>query len=342
MSHGSWKDLIKACNEGNESLVACYLKSGVDPNFQHPEYLTTALIETIRAGNLSLVKFLIENGGSDPNLPEELTGMTPIEVSMEEKKFDIIDFFYQRKIGSAEQYVKLILITDASRSGKGTGFAIAKRFLALGHHVVITCPTDTVGEATVKSLIDETGNSKVDYVMGELTSVALVHDLIKQFRKKFAFLDIMVLNSEVWLSEKMINVDGLEMTFMVNYLASYMLCHGLLSCLQHKGAAAEGVRGRSRIIRFSSPIHAFGSARIDKTPRGLDFGCLNTYASVNQCILCFMKYFCSSQAIVAQTKKRNTLCYNQLSSAPFLLDRSWVLWYECPGFTSAMPSKNLG
>ena len=41
---GNWKDLVKAACEGNVALAKYHLEhsgGGVDPNFQHPEYLTT-------------------------------------------------------------------------------------------------------------------------------------------------------------------------------------------------------------------------------------------------------------------------------------------------------------
>lgn len=65
MSGGNWKDMFYACQRGDVELVKYYIKEGININYQHPEFLTSPLLECIRLNQLDVAKFLLENG-ADP------------------------------------------------------------------------------------------------------------------------------------------------------------------------------------------------------------------------------------------------------------------------------------
>lgn len=89
---GNWKDLLKASGEGNAQLVDYHLRRGVDPNFQHPEYFTCPIFEAIPNGHLNIVKILVEQGNANPNIVEELSDQTLMEVALQEGYHDIVDY----------------------------------------------------------------------------------------------------------------------------------------------------------------------------------------------------------------------------------------------------------
>ena len=80
MSGGNWKAMFKASQEGDLDLVKYYLDAGIDPNYQHPEFLTTALIESIRCGHLAVAQYLLEHN-ADPGLKELMGGETPLSMA---------------------------------------------------------------------------------------------------------------------------------------------------------------------------------------------------------------------------------------------------------------------
>lgn len=88
MSAGDWKDMFQACTSGDLDLVEFYLRKGVDPNHQHPEFLTSPLIESVRTKHIEIVQLLLAHG-ADPNLPEDCGSDTPISVaeSFNDKRF---------------------------------------------------------------------------------------------------------------------------------------------------------------------------------------------------------------------------------------------------------------
>ena len=90
MAGGNWKDMFKAVQEGDIALVDYYLKIGVDPNYQHPEFLASALVESIRFNQLAISKLILENGG-DPNIKEVFGGDTPISVAKAKKNKQAIE-----------------------------------------------------------------------------------------------------------------------------------------------------------------------------------------------------------------------------------------------------------
>lgn len=61
---GNWKDLVKACTDGDLTLARYWLEQGVDPNYQHPEYQHTALMAAARAGQVAIMKLLVEKGAN--------------------------------------------------------------------------------------------------------------------------------------------------------------------------------------------------------------------------------------------------------------------------------------
>lgn len=62
MSAGNWKDMFQGIQKGDFELVEYYLAIGVDPNYQHPEFLALPLVESIRFNHLTITKLLLDNG----------------------------------------------------------------------------------------------------------------------------------------------------------------------------------------------------------------------------------------------------------------------------------------
>ncbi|MFZ5547827.1 MAG: ankyrin repeat domain-containing protein [Pseudomonadota bacterium] len=80
MSAGDWKDFYKAACEGDLALVAHHVDEGIDLDYAHPEFFSTALVGAIRAGQVQTALLLLERG-ANPTLRSEIDGMTPIEAA---------------------------------------------------------------------------------------------------------------------------------------------------------------------------------------------------------------------------------------------------------------------
>ncbi len=80
MAAGDWKDMLSAIQAGDIDLVKYHLKEGVEPNYQHPEFSTTLLVESITLERYALVKLLLENG-ADPSLRVGISQDSPIRMA---------------------------------------------------------------------------------------------------------------------------------------------------------------------------------------------------------------------------------------------------------------------
>lgn len=90
MSGGNWKEMFSGVEKGDKNLVEYHLKTGIDPNYQHPEFLCAALVESIRYNHLEITKLLLEYG-ADPHIKEVWGEATPLSVARNTKNKKAID-----------------------------------------------------------------------------------------------------------------------------------------------------------------------------------------------------------------------------------------------------------
>ncbi|MDQ7742973.1 hypothetical protein [Hydrogenophaga pseudoflava] len=93
MSGGDWKEMFNAGCAGDLALVEHHVKSGVDVNYAHPEFLSTPLVAAILAGQEAVALYLLDHG-ANPALASEFDAATPLQaarqmglVAVEEKLY---------------------------------------------------------------------------------------------------------------------------------------------------------------------------------------------------------------------------------------------------------------
>ena len=90
MSEGNWKEMFQAACDGDLELVEYHVKTGVDVNYAHPEFLSTPLVACILAGRTEVALFLLDHG-ANPHLLSELDGLTPIQAAMQVKLSPVVE-----------------------------------------------------------------------------------------------------------------------------------------------------------------------------------------------------------------------------------------------------------
>ena len=80
MDGGNWKEMFNAAVAGELWLVEFHVKSGVDVNYAHPEFLSTPLVAAILARQPAVVAYLLQSGAL-PNLGSEFDGVTPLQAA---------------------------------------------------------------------------------------------------------------------------------------------------------------------------------------------------------------------------------------------------------------------
>ncbi|WP_299833991.1 ankyrin repeat domain-containing protein [uncultured Tenacibaculum sp.] len=96
MSGGDWKAMFKAIQDNDIELLTYYLKLGIDPNYQHPEFMALPLAEAIRYNHLEMVKLLLSKG-TNPLLVELETGKSIVEIALQKGNKEIIELIKSYK-----------------------------------------------------------------------------------------------------------------------------------------------------------------------------------------------------------------------------------------------------
>ncbi len=269
---GNWKEMFHAAQDGDLELVGYHLRMGVDPNYQHPEYFTSALIESIRLGRLPVTRFLLDHG-ADPSIPEGFSTDTPLRIARTVDNPAAVRLLEWYLLPADQRPApRKVLLTGGNR---GIGRAIAESLLVEQHEVVLVVRRESEAQACVEALHQRTGNPHIHYLLADLSSIRQCRALVQSVRDTHPDIDTLINNAGVWMSEKKLNEDGLEMTFMVNYLAPHLLCEGLWSLLRERVGA--------RIVNVNSALYRRGKLRADQTPYGRDFGSFHSYATSKLC-----------------------------------------------------------
>jgi len=144
---------------------------------------------------------------------------------------------------------KTVLITGATGGiGKATAIGLA----VLGAHLAIT-GRDRDRTEDVAREIRAAGGGRVEVFVADLSAQSEVRRLADEVLQSLPRLDALVNNVGGYWNTRHITADGLEHTFAVNHLASFLLTNLLLDRLKESAPA--------RVVAVSSNAQALG--RID-------------------------------------------------------------------------------
>lgn len=127
---------------------------------------------------------------------------------------------------------KTILITGAT---DGIGLETARNLVSLGHHVLVHGRNPKKLDDVTRSLSALPGEGKVESYVANLSSMTDVEALAKAVADNHQNLDVLINNAGVFNTPTPITGDGLDVRFMVNTLAPYLLTRSLLPLLGTKG-----------------------------------------------------------------------------------------------------------
>jgi NAD(P)-dependent dehydrogenase (short-subunit alcohol dehydrogenase family) len=147
---------------------------------------------------------------------------------------------------------KVCLITGATSGiGKATAMGLAR----MGASVVMVGRDRGRGEAALAEVKGKSANASVDLMLADLSSQEDLRRLADEFKEAYPRLAVLINNAGVIRSKRVTTPDGIEMTFAVNHLASFLLTNLLLDVLE---ASAP-----SRIVNVSSGEQRNGTIDFD-------------------------------------------------------------------------------
>jgi len=143
------------------------------------------------------------------------------------------------------------LISGASR---GIGLEVARGLLERGARV-FAISRDSERARRAQAELAATFGDRIEFVPADLSRVSEIRRLAAAIREKTRVLHILVNNAGVFMRNRRITEDGLELTFAVNQMAPFLLTRELLDLLRASTPA--------RVINVSSEAHR--RARFDLT-----------------------------------------------------------------------------
>ena len=147
---------------------------------------------------------------------------------------------------------KVCVVTGAN---SGIGKATAMGLAQMGATVVMVCRDQAKGEEAQNEIKEKSGNDAVDLMLADLSSQASIRQLAENFQQHYQQLHVLINNAGGVNLNRRETVDGLEMTFAVNYLAPFLLTNLLLEKLKASAPA--------RIVNVRSESHQSGYIKMD-------------------------------------------------------------------------------
>jgi NAD(P)-dependent dehydrogenase (short-subunit alcohol dehydrogenase family) len=171
---------------------------------------------------------------------------------------------------------KICMVTGANSGiGKATALALAQ----MGATVVMVCRDRARGEQARSEITTTSRNNAVDLLQADLSSQQSIRQLVEHFQHHYRHLHVLINNAGASFPGRRETVDGLEMTFAVNYLAPFLLTHLLLDRLTASAPA--------RIVNVSSGSHKAGYIKLDNLQSKNPYRSMRVYGQAKLAVVLF-------------------------------------------------------
>jgi retinol dehydrogenase 12 len=129
---------------------------------------------------------------------------------------------------------KVALVTGAASGiGKATSIGLARE----GATVVLLVRNAGRGEQALSDLRATVPQATVETLECDLASQPSIREAARRFLADHDRLDVLVNAAGVFVKERTLTADGIELTFATNYLAYFLLTHELLPLLRRSAPA---------------------------------------------------------------------------------------------------------
>ncbi|MDQ2931760.1 MAG: SDR family oxidoreductase [Gemmatimonadota bacterium] len=147
---------------------------------------------------------------------------------------------------------RICVVTGATAGiGKATALALA----TMGATVIIVARNAAKSARTVDEIERAVPGSTVDVVLADFASLDAVRAAAAEIAKRYGAVHVLVNNAGVASKDRLESVDGFELTFAVNHLASFLFTRELMPLLR---AGAP-----SRIVNVASVAEKHGPIDFD-------------------------------------------------------------------------------
>ena len=139
---------------------------------------------------------------------------------------------------------KRVIITGATN---GIGLAAATRLAALGAHLTLVARSQERAARASAEIMVAGSQQPVEVLIADLVSQHSVRSLADEILGRYPRIDVLINNAGAMFTTRRLSPDGIELTWAVNHLASFLLTSLLLDRLIASAPA--------RIITTASGAH---------------------------------------------------------------------------------------
>lgn len=179
-------------------------------------------------------------------------------------------------MSEANMQGKICLVTG---SNSGIGKVTARELASMGATVVMVCRNQAKGESAQAEIKAASGNDQVDLLLADLNSLTDVRRVVGEFKQKYSQLHVLIHNAGGVNMARTVTPDGLEATFVANYLAPFLLTEQLLDILKATAPA--------RIINVSSMAHLNGKIDFVDLQGEKKYGSWKAYSQAKLALILF-------------------------------------------------------
>lgn len=133
----------------------------------------------------------------------------------------------------------------------------------------MVCRNETKGDTARKEIESATGSKSVELMIGDLSSLESVQTVAMNYKEKNDKLHILVNNAGLILGKRTLTLDGLETTFVVDYLSHSLLTNLLLEELKPSAP--------SRIVNVTSDAHYNGHINFEDLQEEKKYSAMKSY-----------------------------------------------------------------
>ena len=127
---------------------------------------------------------------------------------------------------------KTILITGST---DGIGLATAKMLAEKNHHILLHGRSQNKLEQAVRSVAEIGGQGNIESYIADLSDLDQVEALATSITDKHSTFDVLINNAGIFRTSQPITAKGLDVRFVVNTLAPYLLTKRLIPLLGPAG-----------------------------------------------------------------------------------------------------------
>ncbi len=147
---------------------------------------------------------------------------------------------------------KTVVVTGAT---SGIGLEVAVLLARAGANTVIVGRDPAKTEAVLADIKRRAGSEEVEAMLCDFSLQAAIRRFAAEFRERHARLDVLVNNAGSVFASRTLTEKGIEKTFAVNHLGSFLLTNLLLDLLRASAPA--------RIVTVASVAHTRGDLDFD-------------------------------------------------------------------------------